>query len=131
MTLAGDVPAGDPYTPRMHALLVLWDLSKGSNATFEDLRTYLQEQSIARFEQMAGLRQKTWISSTESGRWGALYLFEQREQAQAVIDHLAESPVVAKTGVRPTHELFEVEAVVEGKHSGTDLLTAGLARAAR
>lgn len=115
----------------MHALLVLWDLSQGSNATFEELRTYLQEQSIARFEQMAGLRQKTWISSTESGRWGALYLFEQREQAQAVIDHLAESPVVAKTGVRPTHELFEVEAVVEGKHSGVDLLTAGLARAAR
>jgi hypothetical protein len=120
-----------PYTGAMHALLVLWDLSAGSNATFEELRVYLREQSIARFEQMAGLRQKTWISSTESGRWGALYLFEQREQAQAIIDHLSDSPVVAKTGLTPTCELFEVEAVVEGQHSGIDLLAAGLARLAR
>jgi len=112
----------------MHALLVTWDLSDGSNATFEELRTYIAERSIPRFEQMVGLRQKTWVSSPESQRWGAMYLFEEREQAQAVIDHLPSSPVVELTGLMPTYELFDVEAVVEGQHAGTDLLTAGLAR---
>ncbi len=110
------------------ALLVLWDLSEGSGATFDELRDYLRERSIPRFEQLEGLRQKTWISSPASGRWGALYLFEERDQAQAVIEHLAESPVVTLTGRHPTAEIFDVEAVVEGQHSGLDLLMAGLAR---
>ena len=110
------------------ALLVLWDLSAGSNATFEELRDYLRERSIPRFEQLAGLRQKTWISDPASGKWGALYLFDERSQAQAVIDHLSESPVVTLTGRTPTAQLFDVEAVVEGQHSGVDLLIAGLAR---
>lgn len=114
----------------MHGLLVLWDLTD-SPATFEELREYLVERSIPRFEQMPGLRQKTWISNPESRRWGALYLFEEREQALAVVDHLPESPVVEITGTLPTHELFELEAVAEGQHSGADLLAAGLARRAR
>lgn len=59
---------------------------------------------------------------------GRLYLFEERVQAQAVIDHLGESPVVALTGRTPAAHLFDVEAVVEGQHSGLDLLAAGLAR---
>lgn len=114
----------------MHALLVLWDLTE-STATFEELRDYLVERSIPRFEQLEGLRQKTWISDPESRRWGALYLFEEREQAQAVVDHLPESPVVAITGRLPTHQIFDLEAVAEGQHSGIDLLAAGLARAHR
>ncbi|TAJ18834.1 MAG: hypothetical protein EPO65_08155 [Dehalococcoidia bacterium] len=110
------------------ALLVLWDLSEGSKATFEELREYLRERSIPRFEALEGLRQKTWISSPTSGKWGALYLFDERHQAQTVIDHLTESPVVAMTGKHPTADLFDLEAVVEGQHSGVDLLAAGLAR---
>ncbi len=110
------------------ALLVLWDLSAGSDATFEELRDYLRERSIPRFEQLDGLRQKTWISDPASGKWGALYLFDERGQAQAVIDHLSASPVVTLTGRTPTAQLFDVEAVVEGQHSGVDLLIAGLAR---
>ncbi len=114
----------------MYALLVTWDLSSGSNATFEELRTYIAERSIPRFEQMVGLRQKTWVSNPTSQTWGAMYLFEERAQAQAVIDHLPSSPVVELTGLMPTYEIFDVEAVVEGRHAGTDLLTAGLARGA-
>lgn len=110
------------------ALLVLWDLSAGSGASFDELRDYLRERSIPRFEQMEGLRQKTWISDPASGKWGARYLFEERGQAQAVIDHLDESPVVTLTGRRPSAQMFDVEAVVEGQHSGFDLLVAGLAR---
>lgn len=115
----------------MHALLVLWDLSSDSKATPEDLREYLWTTSMPRFRQMEGLRQKTWISSPETGKWGALYLFEQRSQAQNVIDQVSESPVVAMTGKLPECQLFEVEAIVEGQHNGTDLLTAGLAWAGR
>lgn len=59
-----------PLKP-LTALLVLWDLSAGSNATFEELRGYLRERSIPRFEQMPGLRQQTWISDPASGKWGA------------------------------------------------------------
>lgn len=110
------------------ALLVLWDLSEGATATFEELRAYLRERSIPRFEGLEGLRQKTWISDPVTGAWGALYLFDQREQAQAVVDHLGESPVVALTGRHPTWRMFDVEAVVEGQHAGVDLLAAGLAR---
>lgn len=112
----------------MYALLVTWDLSSGSNASFEELRAYIAERSIPRFEQMLGLRQKTWVSDPLAQRWGAMYLFEERDQAQAVIDHLPSSPVVELTGLMPTYEVFDVEAVVEGRHAGTDLRTAGLAR---
>ncbi len=115
----------------MHALLVLWDLSSESKASFEDLREYLWTRSMPRFRQMEGLRQKTWISSPETGEWGALYLFEQRAQAEAVIDHLGESPVVEMTGKRPTARIFEVEAIVEGEHHGADLLATGLVWAGR
>ena len=113
----------------MHGLLVLWDLSKGSKASFGELREYLRAESMPRFRTMAGLRQKTWISNPDTGKWGALYLFETREQAQAVIDHLPQSRVVELTGMLPTWELFDVECVVEGEHSGIDLLAAGLAQA--
>jgi hypothetical protein len=115
----------------MHALLVLWDLSAGSKASFEELREYLWEKSMPRFRQMEGLRQKTWISNPQTGTWGALYLFERREQAEAVVAHLDESPVVAMTGRKATWQLFDVETVVEGQHEGTDLLSTGLVWASR
>jgi hypothetical protein len=112
----------------MHAVIVNWDLSHGSRASFEELRVYLRERSIARFEQMPGLRQKTWISNPETGQWGAVYLFETPKHVQTLIDGLSGSPVIEMTGITPTFQVFEVEAVVEGQHTGTDLLTAGLAR---
>ncbi len=115
-------------TRPLTALLVLWDLSGCRATMFDELRDYLRERSIPRFEALEGLRQKTWISSPTTGKWGALYLFDRRDQAQGVIDHLGESPVVALVGSLPTAELFDVEAVVEGRHSGLDLLVAGLAR---
>jgi hypothetical protein len=115
----------------LFALQVMWDLgpeARESGASLEELRDYLRTRSIARFEQMAGLRQKTWISNPETGHWGALYLFETPEQRQAVIDSVGGSPVVELTGKAPTFEVFDVEAVVEGPHAGTHLHAAGLAR---
>lgn len=117
------------YTRPMRAVLVLWDLSSGSKASFEELREYLRSESIARFSSMEGLRQKTWVSNPETGRWGAMYLFDTREQADELVAHIATGKVVQLTGLAPaTVEQFDVEAVTEGKHAGSDLLSVGLAR---
>lgn len=111
----------------MHALVVTWDLSAGSKSSIEELREYIRNESMARFRQVEGLRQKTWISNPETQRWGAFYLFERREQADEVVAHVNEGRVVQLTGLKPSIERFEVEAVIEGQHSGVDLLTTGLA----
>ena len=119
------------YCVAMRAVLVLWGLSTGSKVTFEELREYLRGESIDRFSGMAGLRQKTWISNPVTGHWGALYLFDTREQADELVGHIASGKVVQLTGLTPvTIEQFDVEAVTEGKHSGRDLLGVGLARQA-
>lgn len=114
----------------MYALLVTWDLSEGAKTDREALRSYLLERSMPRFRQMDGLRQKVWISQP-NGKWGAMYLFESDAARQAAIDHLPESPVVELTGRHPTYETFDVEAVVEGAHSGSDLLSAGAVHEAK
>jgi len=110
----------------MRAVIVLWDLSSGSKVTFAELRRYLREESIPRFRQLEGLRQKTWSSDPGTGAWGAMYLFETREQADNLVAHIGSGKVVELTGVAPTVREFDVEAVVEGRHAGTDLLGAGL-----
>ncbi len=118
-------------TTPLYALQVMWELgpaAQGSRATIEELRDYLRERSIPRFEGMAGLRQKTWISNPETGRWGALYLFDTAEARQAAADAASGSPVVDLTGLTPVYEMFDVEAVAEGVHAGHDLRDAGLAR---
>ncbi len=115
----------------MRALIVLWDLSAGSKATFAELRRYLREESIPRFRQLEGLRQKTWISNPATGLWGAMYLFDTREQADELVAHISGGRVVELTGLQPAVQEFDVEAVVEGRHAGTDLLGAGLAWAER
>jgi len=111
----------------MRAVIVLWDLSSGSKVTFEELRRYLREESMPRFRQVEGLRQKTWISNPATGSWGAMYLFETKEQADDLVAHIGGGQVVKLTGLQPRVQQFDVEAVIEGHHTGTDLLRAGLA----
>lgn len=123
--LKATVPAA--YTGRVYAVLVLWDLSTGSKMSITELRTYIREESMARFREMPGLRQKTWISDDASKRWGALYIFETRAQADDLVGHIATGRVARMTGLQPAVQQFEVEAVVEGQHSGVDLLTSGRA----
>ncbi len=116
----------------MHALLVLWDFSSGSNRSFAELREYLKAESIPRFKDVDGLRQKTWISNPGTHRWGALYIFEERAQAEEMAAHVAGGRVAEMTGKAPeVVELFDVEAVVEGRHGGASLDSVGLAREVR
>ncbi len=108
----------------MWALLVLWDLSHGSRMSVDELRGYIRDESIAKFREYQGLRLKVWISNAATGQWGALYLFESREAAEAQAAVTTKPELM--TGVRPTVQLFDVEAAVEGRHAGSDLLSAGL-----
>lgn len=108
----------------MWALLVLWDLSQGSKLSIDELRAYIRDESIAKFRDREGLRLKVWVSNGEQGRWGAMYLFESREAAEAQAATVTKPELM--TGIRPTVELFDVEAAVEGRHRGSDLLASGL-----
>lgn len=108
----------------MYALIVLWDLSAGTRMRIDELRTYIREESLAKFSALPEMRQKVWISNQETGRWGAFYLFETRAAAEAQARTVTKPELM--TGVVPTVEIFEMEAAVEGVHEGKDLLASGL-----
>lgn len=108
----------------MFAVIVLWDLSTGSKMSIDELRDYIRNESLEKFRAKQSLRQKVWVSNAETGRWGAFYLFETREAAEE--QARAVTKPEAMTGIKPTVELFEVEAAVEGQHQGTDILASGL-----
>ena len=52
-----------------------------SKTTIEELRRYLRDESVDAFEDVPGLCFKAWISDEASERWGAVYLWESREDA--------------------------------------------------
>ena len=60
---------------------VLWSLAD-SQTTIAELRRYLRDESVDAFEDVPGLRFKAWISDEVSERWGAVYLWESREDAE-------------------------------------------------
>ena len=108
----------------MFALTVLWDLSTGTRAGIDQLRTYIRDESLDKFRARKDLVQKVWISNSETNRWGAFYLFETREAAEEQARTVTKPEIM--TGIKPTVELFEVEAAVEGLHSGANIFTSGL-----
>ena len=111
----------------MFALLLVWDFSEKPRELFEQLRRYIADESWARYAGREGLRYKVWFSNEETGRWGAFYLWDTREALEEEVRTMYR--VEAMTGVAPAVCRYEVEAIQEGRHSGRDLLSAGLARA--
>ncbi|WP_240137848.1 hypothetical protein [Streptomyces sp. MUM 178J] len=110
----------------MKAAVVWWDL-KDTGHSAESLRDFLRDEAIDRFAGIDGLRLKFWISDPETERWGAVLLWESAEAAAAPLPARA----VEIIGRPPVHAtLFDVEAVVEGRHSDPDLSALGLARSA-
>ena len=110
----------------MHVVVCWWDLS-GSAQTIETLRVFLREQGIEPFTAYRGLRLKSWISDPATDRWGAVFLWETAEDALAPMPPQATELI----GYPPTHcDSFDVEANVEGIHSGADLTRLGLVFAA-
>lgn len=103
--------------------IVLWSLAD-SKTTIEELRRYLRDESVDKFEEVEGLRFKAWISDAAGERWGAFYLFESREAA----DRPLPSRVRELAGKDPDLvEEFDLEATVEGRYADERLSRLGLA----
>jgi hypothetical protein len=105
--------------------LVLWDLAD-SKTTIAELRRYLRDESVDAFADVPGLRFKAWISDEATERWGAVYVWESWEAAQALgaevsraRELIGKEPAVA--------EWFDVEATIEGQFDVAELSRRGLA----
>ncbi|WP_149184545.1 hypothetical protein [Streptomyces sp. TRM49041] len=108
----------------MKAAVVWWEL-EGTGLTAASLRGFLRDEAVDRFAGVEGLRLKFWISDPETGRWGAVLLWESAEAAAAPLPARA-AELIGRPPAQYT--LFDVEAVVEGRHTDPDLSPAGLAR---
>ena len=101
----------------MFGLSVRWSLAGASSDDVEDLRSYVETESFARFAGLAGLRFKTWRA--REGEWfEGTYVFAS-DEARAAFQRDFEAgastaPVTALLGVAPTIEPFEVVAAVRG-----------------
>ncbi|MGE5690947.1 MAG: YdhR family protein [Pseudomonadota bacterium] len=103
--------------------LVLWNLGD-ADLTVAQLRDYLRDESVPAFAEVPGLRLKLWISDEHTERWGAVYLFESREAADAELP----SRVRELVGKEPdVVEEFDLEASIEGRFDDEMLSRRGLA----
>ena len=103
--------------------LVLWSLAD-SKTTIEELRRYLRDESVDAFEDVPGLRFKAWISDEVSERWGAVYLWESREDAEQELPSRARELIGKEPDIG---EEFDVEATIEGQFLVEALSRRGLA----
>ena len=103
--------------------LVLWSLAD-SKTTIEELRRYLRDESVDAFEDVPGLRFKAWISDEATERWGAVYLWESREDAEQELPSRARELIGKEPDVG---EEFDVEATIEGQFLIAALSRRGLA----
>jgi hypothetical protein len=102
---------------------VLWNLAD-SQTTIGELRRYLRDESVEAFEDVPGLRFTAWISDEATERWGAVYLWESREEAE----HEPPSRARELIGKDPDiGEEFDVEATIEGEFAVEQLSGLGLA----
>ena len=103
--------------------LVLWSLAD-SRTTIEELRRYLRDESVDAFEDVPGLRFKAWISDETTDRWGAVYLWESREDAEQELPSRARELIGKEPDIG---EEFDVEATIEGRFLVEALSRRGLA----
>ena len=88
--------------------LVLWSLAD-SQTNVGELRRYLQDEAVDAFASVPGLLFKAWISDEVTERWGAIYVWESKD------DSLQELPSRAREliGKDPDIvEMFDLEASV-------------------
>jgi hypothetical protein len=103
--------------------LVLWSLAD-SKTTIQELRRYLQDESVDLFAEADGLRFKAWISDEVTERWGAVYLWESRAAFEAPFPSRARELIGKDPDIV---EEFDVEATIEGRFDVEELSRRGLA----
>ena len=100
--------------------LVLWNLAD-SLTNVGELRRYLQDEAVAKFEDVPGLLVKLWVSDETTERWGAIYLFESQEAAEQELSSRARELIGKEPDIV---EVFDLEASVS---VSTQLARLGLA----
>jgi Putative mono-oxygenase ydhR len=103
--------------------LVIWNLAD-SKTTIEELRRYLRDESVDKFEDVEGLRFKAWISDEATERWGGVYLWESAEAAAQALPSRARELIGKDPDIL---EEFDVEATIEGRFELDELSRQGLA----
>jgi hypothetical protein len=101
----------------MFVRTVMWNL-EDSSATIEELRAYLATESVDAFSEVQGLILKQWVADPGSNRWGAIYLWENREAALQPLPSKARQMI----GKDPDDvREFDLEASITGR-TGFDTL---------
>jgi trans-2,3-dihydro-3-hydroxyanthranilate isomerase len=109
----------------MIALLMQFGLSV-TYGSVEGLRSYIVDRSVAKYREVEGLRLKIFLSDPDGDTFGALYLWETEATLEAALPELGSS-VRNRWGITPRLQRFDVEAIVEGRHSTPDLARVGRA----
>ena len=109
----------------MYVLILNWDLSEKSKDIFQTLREYIAHESWKRYEDKGGLIQKVWCSNEETKQFGAIYLWETKEAMEEEIRTMYR--VKAMTGIDPTINKYQIEAIQEGDTNVDNLTSIGLA----
>ena len=94
------------------------------SSDLEELRRYLRDESVDAFEEVPGLRFKAWISDESTERWGAVYVWESREDAAQELPSRARELIGKEPDIG---EEFDVEATIEGQYLVDALSRRGLA----
>ena len=100
--------------------LVLWNLADSLTSVGE-LRRYLQDEAVEKFEDVPGLLLKLWVSDETTERWGAIYLFESQEASEQELPSRARELIGKEPDIV---EVFDLEASVS---VSTQLAHLGLA----
>jgi hypothetical protein len=100
--------------------LVLWNLAD-SLTNVGELRRYLQDEAVAKFEDVPGLLLKLWVSDETTERWGAIYLFGSQEASEQELPSRARELIGKEPDIV---EVFDLEASVS---VSTQLARLGLA----
>ncbi len=88
---------------------MLWSLAD-SNATVEELRDYLRDESVDAFQhEVEGLLFKAWVSDEVGDRWGAFYVWESREASEQTLPSRARELIGKDPDIV---EEFDLEATV-------------------
>ncbi len=109
----------------MYALWLDWNLSKNKSEVFSTLRKYIKEESWERYKTKKHLIHKVWCSNEDTKNFSAFYLWETKESLQEEIDTMFR--IKKMTGVAPTIQIREIEAVQNGVSEIKDITLIGKA----
>jgi hypothetical protein len=101
------------------ALFVQADL-EATHGTLDNLRMYIATRPIRKYRDMPGLRLKIFLSDAADDQFAAVYLFEDAASREAALPSLGSS-IRDASGHPPRYQRFDVEAIIEGRHTTPDL----------